>query len=155
MLHLIAPCVLIGVVAGLRTMLAPALISWAAYLGWLPLGDSWLAFLGYTYTPWILTVLAVGELVIDKHPSTPSRKTPMAFLGRMLSGALCGAALGVAGAAMIVGSVLGLVGAVIGTLGGFAVRVRLASAFGRDLPAALIEDVVAIGGALLIVAIAT
>ncbi|WP_425993766.1 hypothetical protein [Caulobacter sp. DWR1-3-2b1] len=29
---------LIGVVAGLRAMTAPAAISWAAHLGWLPLG---------------------------------------------------------------------------------------------------------------------
>ena len=45
----------------------------------------------------------------------------------------------------------GVVGAVIGTYGGAAVRARLATSFGRDLPAALIEDVAAVGGALLIV----
>ena len=39
----------------------------------------------------------------------------------------------------------------IGTLGGSAVRGQLAAAFGSDRPAALIEDAVAIGGALLIV----
>ena len=46
----------------------------------------------------------------------------------------------------------GLTGAVIGTLGGAEARARLARAFGRDMPAALIEDVVAIVGAFLIVA---
>ena len=50
--------------------------------------------------------------------------------------------------------VAGVVGAVIGTLGGAAVRAKLAQAFGRDLPAALIEDAVAIGGALAIVSMA-
>jgi uncharacterized membrane protein len=40
---------------------------------------------------------------------------------------------------------------VIGTLGGHALRARLAAAFGRDRPAAFIEDAVAIGGALLAV----
>ena len=44
-----------------------------------------------------------------------------------------------------------LVGAVLGTLGGRAFRARLAAAFGSDRPAALIEDALAIGGALLMV----
>jgi uncharacterized membrane protein len=38
----------------------------------------------------------------------------------------------------------GVVGALIGTYGGFESRRALARAFGRDLPAALIEDAVAI-----------
>jgi uncharacterized membrane protein len=50
--------------------------------------------------------------------------------------------------------VLGAIGAVIGTLGGRALRARLAAALGGDRPAALIEDVIAIGGAALIVAAA-
>ncbi|WP_218617018.1 hypothetical protein [[Phormidium ambiguum] IAM M-71] len=49
------------------------------------------------------------------------------------------------------GLVAGIVGAVIGTLGGAAVRSQLATAFGRDLPAALLEDAAAIGGAILVV----
>ena len=42
-------------------------------------------------------------------------------------------------------------GAVIGTVGGHAFRARLAKAFGRDRPAAFIEDAVAYVGALIIV----
>ncbi|HEY1434389.1 MAG TPA: DUF4126 domain-containing protein, partial [Thermoanaerobaculia bacterium] len=38
---------LIGVVAGLRVMTAPAAVSWAARLGWLHLEGTPLAFLGY------------------------------------------------------------------------------------------------------------
>jgi uncharacterized membrane protein len=45
----------------------------------------------------------------------------------------------------------GAIGAVIGTLGGRAFRARLANAFGRDRPAAFIEDAVAYVGAALIV----
>jgi len=45
----------------------------------------------------------------------------------------------------------GLVGAVIGTLGGAGLRGRLAARFGRDQPAAFIEDAIAIVGAALIV----
>ena len=56
-----------------------AAISWAAHLGWLQLGSTPLAFMGYAWTPWILTVLAVVELVVDQLPSTPSRTVPMQF----------------------------------------------------------------------------
>ena len=55
---------------------------------------------------------------------------------------------------VLIGGVLGAIGAVIGTLGGAAARLRLAKGLGRDLPAALIEDAVAIVGALAIVSLA-
>jgi uncharacterized membrane protein len=143
--------ILIGVVAGLRAMTAPAAVSWAARLGWLDLGPTWLAFLGYAFTPWILTVLALVELVTDQLPTTPSRTVPVQFGARLIAGGLSGAAIGAAGGALTTGLVAGMVGAVIGTLGGRAVRARLAAAFGRDRPAAFIEDAVAIGAACLIV----
>jgi uncharacterized membrane protein len=142
---------LMGVVAGLRAMTAPAAVSWAAHLGWLPLQGTPLAFLGYAATPWIITVLALLELVTDQLPSTPSRKVPVQFGTRIVVGALCGAALGTPSGVWIGGLVAGVVGALIGTLGGAKARAALAQSFGRDLPAALIEDVVAIGGAVLLV----
>jgi uncharacterized membrane protein len=141
---------LIGIVAGLRAMTPPALVAWAAYLGWLDLSGSWLGFLANAWVRWILTLLAVVELVTDQLPSTPSRTVPIQFGARIATGALSGAAIGAAGEAMAGGLLAGIVGAVIGTLGGRAFRARLASAFGSDRPAAFIEDAVAIGGALLI-----
>ena len=77
---------LIGIVAGLRTFTAPAAVSWAAYLGWLNVADSTLAFLGYRWTPWILTGLAVVEFITDQLPSTPSRTVPMQFGARIVTG---------------------------------------------------------------------
>ena len=142
---------LIGVVAGLRTMMAPAAVSWAAHLGWINLGASPLAFLGYAWTPWILTALAIGELITDKLPSTASRKVPTQFGGRIVTGALSGAAIGAAAGSLALGAIAGAVGAAAGTLGGAAARAGLAGAFGRDRPAALIEDVVALLAAWLIV----
>jgi uncharacterized membrane protein len=141
---------LIGIVAGLRAMTPPALVAWAAHLGWIDLSGSWLGFFANTWVRWILTLLAIVELVTDQLPSTPSRTVPIQFGARIATGALCGAALGTAGGAMLGGLVAGIVGAVIGTLGGRALRARLAAAFGSDRPAAIIEDAVAIGGALLI-----
>ena len=48
---------------------------------------------------------------------------------------------------------VGIVGAVCGTLGGFAFRRWLASAIGRDMPSALIEDAIAVGGAFVVAAL--
>ena len=141
---------LIGVVSGLRTMTAPAAVSWAARLGWLPLGRTGLAFLGHAVTTWILTLLALGELVTDQLPTTPSRTVPVQFGARIVTGAFSGAAIGAARGALFLGMAAGIIGAVIGTLGGRALRAQLATAFGSDRPAAFIEDAVAIGGALLV-----
>lgn len=141
----------IGIVAGLRAMTAPAAVSWAVHAGLLDLSGSWLAFMGYRFTPWVFSVLAAVELITDKLPGTPSRKVPPQFGARILSGALCGATIGAGGGMLVGGGILGAVGAVIGTLGGAAVRARLAAIFGRDLPAAVIEDLVAVIGAAVIV----
>ena len=153
MLYLLA--LLIGVVAGLRAMTAPAAVAWGAYLGWLPLAGTWAGFMGHWIAVAIFTVLALVELVTDQLPSTPSRKVPVQFGTRIVTGALSGAALAAPGGQLMLGGLAGAVGAVLGTLGGAAVRAKLAQAFGRDLPAALIEDVVAVGGALAIVCMAS
>jgi len=142
---------LIGIVAGLRAMTAPAAVSWAAFLGWIDLGDSWLWWLGHWIAVAIFTALALFELYNDQRPTTPSRTVPVQFGTRIVMGALAGAALGAASGSWIAGLVAGVVGAVIGTFGGKAARARLAASFGRDAPAAYLEDAVAIIGALVIV----
>ena len=142
---------LIGVVAGLRAFTAPAAISWAAHLGWLPLGDTSLAFMGYAWTPWILTALALVEFVTDQLPMTPSRTVPLQFGARIIMAALSAAAIGAPSGWLIVGGIAGIVGAAIGTLGGHAARAALAAAFRKDAPAAFIEDALAILAALVIV----
>jgi uncharacterized membrane protein len=142
---------LIGVVSGLRAMTAPAAVSWAAARGMLNLAPTRLAFLGWMPATWILTALALVELVTDQLPSTPSRTVPVQFGARLISGALSGAAIGAPYGGLTSGLVSGIVGAVIGTLGGRAGRARLAAAFGNDRPAALIEDAVAIAAAVAIV----
>jgi len=143
---------LIGVAAGLRSLTAPAVVSWGARLGWLHLENTWLAFLGAPITPYILSLLAIGELIGDKLPKTPSRKSPMGFSARIVTGALCGAALGAPTGAQVGGLLAGVIGAVAGTLGGYEARRRLVRAIGgKDLPIALLEDAIAIGGAVWIV----
>jgi uncharacterized membrane protein len=143
---------LIGLVAGLRSLTAPAVVSWGSRLGWLHLENTWLAFLGAPITPYILSALAIGELISDKLPKTPSRKAPAGFAARVVTGALCGAALGVPSQALAGGLLAGVIGAVVGTLGGYEARSRLVRAIGgKDFPIALIEDAIAAGGAFWIV----
>jgi uncharacterized membrane protein len=145
---------LIGVIAGLRALTAPTVVSWAAHLNWINLAGTHLAFLGSIITVVILTLAAIGEIVNDKRPTTPSRTIPPQFITRVVTGAFSGAALGLSHDALLGGLVAGAIGAVIGTLGGAAFRGALAKAFGKDLPAALIEDAIAVGGGLFIVSLA-
>jgi uncharacterized membrane protein len=143
---------LIGVVAGLRAMTAPAAVSWAARLGWLQLENTPFAFLGFSATPYILSLFAIAELVNDKLPKTPSRKTPAPFTVRVVTGAFSGAALGAPGAALLGGLLAGALGGVAGTLAGYEFRRRLVAATGgKDLPIALLEDAIAVCAAFWIV----
>ncbi|UXT60891.1 DUF4126 family protein (plasmid) [Agrobacterium fabrum] len=148
---LILLSILIGTVAGLRAMTAPAAIAWGAYLGWLDISQTGLSFLGSLWAAMIFTLLAVTELITDQLPSTPSRKVPMQFGARISMGALSGAAIGATGNTVVIGLIAGVIGAVIGTLGGASVRAYLANRFGRDLPAALLEDAFAVALAILVV----
>ena len=77
----------IGVAGGLRSMSAPAAITWAAYYGWLRLAGTPLAFFALPATRWIFTALAIGEWIADKLPFTPSRKAPLGLSARFISGA--------------------------------------------------------------------
>jgi uncharacterized membrane protein len=142
----------IGVIAGLRTMMAPAIVSWAAGFGRVPLEGSPLHFMSHPATRYIFGIAALGELVIDKLPKTPSRKATPPFIARVITGALSGAALGASQRALSGGLIAGAVGAIAGTLGGAEVRSRLVKATGgKDLPIALLEDAIAIIGGILIV----
>ena len=140
---------IIGIVSGLRTMTAPTAVAWAARLGWLPLHGSSLAWLGTAPVAYGLTVLALGEWIVDQLPTTPSRTVPVQFAARLVTGGFSGAAIGLAHGSVAAGLVAGLVGAVIGTIGGRAGRGALASAFGTDRPAAILEDGAAVALALL------
>jgi uncharacterized membrane protein len=134
----------IGVVAGLRALTPLAVVAWGARLGAVPLAATHLAWLGSAASAWIFTLLAIGEIINDKLPATPSRKIPPQFITRVVTGAFAGAAIGLSRDSLVVGLIGGALGAVAGTLGGAAARGKLAAAFGKDLPAALLEDGVAI-----------
>jgi uncharacterized membrane protein len=140
---------ILGVACGLRAMIGLAAVSWAANSSYLSLEGTWLSFVGKPMTPYITSVLALGELVTDKLPKTPSRLVPPQFGARLVIGGLGGAAIGIPHGHLAAGLIAGLIGSVVGTVAGFKGRALLARAFGRNLPAALLEDVLAIALAFL------
>jgi uncharacterized membrane protein len=138
-----------GIVAGLRALTPLAVISWAASWGWLNLEGTWLAFMGRPAAPYILSLLAIGELLNDKFPKTPSRKAPPSFILRILIGAIAGLAMT---KMSIPGGLVGALSAVAGTLGGYEARLGLVKALNcPDLPIALLEDAIAVGGGFLLI----
>lgn len=143
----------IGVIAGLRAFTAPTVVCWAAHLGWINLHGSHLAFLGSIITVVIVTLLAIFELVNDKLPKTPNRTTPGPLGFRILTGGLSGAALAIAGGqGVLLGAIIAVVGALVGTFGGYQVRHQIVTLLKvKDIFVALLEDLIAIGGGLLIV----
>lgn len=143
---------LIGVVAGLRSLTAPAVVAWAAFLGWIDLHGTWASWMANVITAVVFTVLAVGELVNDKLPKTPARTAAPIFAARIITGGFAGAVLGAWPHWTFSALGSGVIGAVLGTLGGYQARKRLAAVAGKDLPIALLEDAVAIVGGFAIVA---
>ena len=144
---------LIGVVAGLRSLTAPAVVAWAAFLGWIDLHGTWASWMANIVTVVVFTVLAVGELINDKLPKTPARTAPPIFAARIVMGGLAGATLGAWPHWTFSALGAGVIGAVLGTVGGYQARKRLSAVAGRDLPIALLEDAVAIAGGLAIAAV--
>ncbi|MEO8815114.1 MAG: DUF4126 family protein [Mycobacterium sp.] len=153
-LIVLALALLIGVVAGLRALTAPAVVAWAAMLHWINMDGTWAEWLGRPVTVAVLTVLAVVELVTDLLPRTPDRTNAVQFLARIVLGAFAGAVIGTAWGFTWGALGAGMVGAVLGAVGGAALRRRLVAAIGgRDLPIALLEDSVAVLGGFAIAAI--
>jgi uncharacterized membrane protein len=148
-----ALALVLGIVAGLRSMTPPAVVAWAAHWGRLQLDGTPLAFLDSTAARYLLLAAMVAELVADKLPFTPARTGIGSFSGRIVSGALSGAALTAGlGGSIAVGAAAGGLGAVVGTLAGYRARTGIVRALGvRDFPVALAEDIVAVVAALLVV----
>ncbi len=143
----------IGVIAGLRSMTAPAAVCLAAQLGWFDLHQSPLAFMGSPITAWIFGLFAVGELIMDKLPFTPSRLTAGPLAGRILLGGLSGATiLAAVSPSFVTGALAGAIGGIVGSFGGYQARVGAVKALNLpDFVVAFTEDAIAVVGALFIV----
>jgi uncharacterized membrane protein len=143
----------IGVVAGLRSLTAPAVVAWGAHLNWLNLHGSPLVFMETTTAVAIFSLLAIGELVADKLPMVGKRTAPGPLMARALTGGLSGACLfAAAGKSLLAGMLLGAIGGIVGASLGYEVRRRLVSNLRiKDLIVAVCEDVFAIALAVSVV----
>jgi uncharacterized membrane protein len=153
------PTLLMGAVAGLRSQLPGALLALAVRQGALPRGQrAPLRWLGKRWSLPLAALAAVGELLGDKLPWTPSRLAPVPLLGRLAGGSAAGAAIAdAAGRPALAGAALGAAGAGIGSIVGYYARTSLSAATGIASPiAGVAEDLVSIGlGQLAIGQLAT
>src|ERR1041384_1091342 len=120
---------LIGLFAGLRSLTPPAAVAWAVYLGWLRLVRP-VALIGSLPAVIILSLLAIGEIIIDKLPNTPNRTAPLGLIARIVTGGFTGACVALGGGqSALVGAGLGVIGGIVGCFGGYQVRARLLESF--------------------------
>jgi uncharacterized membrane protein len=139
----------IGIMAGLRSMITPAIVCWAVRLKWLDLHTTVLAVLGSAAPTAAFSMLAIGELVADKLPSAPNRTAVGPLLVRLLTGSFCGVTVCLGACqSIIAGGLLGGLGALAGAFGGYQIRHRVVNRLNHSLLVALVEDAIAIGGSL-------
>jgi uncharacterized membrane protein len=143
---------LIGFFAGLRSLTAPAATAWGAYVGWLRL-ERPLSLIGAVPAVATLTLLAIVEVIADKLPQTPRRTSPPGLIARIVMGALTGACIASGGGqGILIGALLGASGGVAGCFLGYWIRTGIVGGLGTpDIYVAIVEDLVAIAGCLLIV----
>jgi uncharacterized membrane protein len=141
----------IGMLSGLRALSPIAVLCWLAMLHRVSL-SGWASFAGSKVAVGLFSLGAVGELISDKLPKTPSRLKQPGFSVRIVMGALCGLILATtASFPLIGGALLGGIGAVAGSYLGYFVRSQTTAKFGLpDLPVALVEDLICIGGSFLV-----
>ena len=137
----------IGLVAGLRSMTAPAVVAWAAHLDWINLSGSHFGFMASTWAVCILSAAALGEYVADLLPGVPARTSVAPLTARIVTGALSAACLGVASHhGIVLSATAGATGALVGAFAGYEMRRRLVKVIGGpDLAVAIPEDIIAIG----------
>lgn len=140
--------ILMGLVAGARSMTPLAVVAWLAHRRELPNDGSIARPLSSEWVVTGATALAVGEILGDKMHSAPDRIVAPGMAARILTGALAGAALsrrhdqGIA-------AVLGSAAAVAASYVTFAARVRAMRRYGQR-SSGLLEDVAVVGCAFLI-----
>lgn len=116
-----------GVLAGMRSLSAPALLSREFSREPTRFFRRSLRGFASQQVGRVLTTLAIGELAADKAPFTPPRIAPPVLAGRILSGAFTGAALAKRrGRPVLVPVLLGAAAAVASSYAFYSLR-RLAT----------------------------
>lgn len=140
--------ILMGVIAGSRSMTPMAVVTRAARTGTLPANDSLTQFLATDLARAGAYTMAVGELAGDKMKSAPDRVVVLGMIARFASAGIAGAALArpkrraaAAGAAIAVA-----MGSAYATWG---LRCRAMDRYGQT-KTGLVEDAMAVAGAVAI-----
>jgi uncharacterized membrane protein len=129
-----AGAAVIGAVAGLRSMTAPALVSHLVKSAVDGEGSK-LGFLNSMVSMRTTLVLALGELVADKLPFLPARTNPPSLAVRAISGGLSGAALCSAKKrSWFAGALIGAGAAVGAAYGAYELRKRAVKRFDLRIP---------------------
>jgi uncharacterized membrane protein len=139
-----ARAAMIGVVAGLRSMMPLALLAWEK--GNQPGNTGTLSHLLDIPVVKVSTGLAsLGEVIADKTPLMPSRLSEGSFMARLVSGALAGMFItSQAHCSPGLGAALGAAGAGLGSIAGSSYRTVLpATTHVSDFIWAVIEDITA------------
>ncbi|MFJ2647571.1 hypothetical protein ACIO1C_12675 [Streptomyces sp. NPDC087420] len=136
--------VLVGLVSGLRSQMAVAAVALTTEPGESARPAS--LFAG-VWGKRGAAAGAVGELVADKLPWTPSRLNPAGIVSRMAFGGFAAVALSSRepdGAPPVLAAAVGAAASAVGTLAGAYWRRTVAGAGRPDWPAALLEDAAAV-----------
>lgn len=137
----------LGAVAGMRSMTAPAMLSRLMSKTPEAVVDTPFGKLCSPQAATALSVMALGEMAVDKLPKTPNRTIPPSVAFRMLSGALVGSALMASHKeSRAAGAVVGALGALAATYGMFHLRREVCRRVNLPDPVVgLAEDALAVG----------
>jgi uncharacterized membrane protein len=150
--HVLLALFAIGFFTGLRAMTPVAVLCWMTMLGRIPTAHGWMSFVANKISVGVFSLAALGELVGDKLPNTPSRTQLPGLGARIVFGALCAIILASStDLSIYLAGALGAVGGIAGTYAGWFVRTRSVAALRcPDLPVALVEDAIAIAGSIFV-----
>lgn len=140
--------ILIGLVAGMRSMTPLAAVSEAARRGALPADNGAPALLSHPLVAAATKAVAAGELWGDKLKSAPDRIVPLGMLARVITGAVAGAALAPRRQAVL-GGLLGATAAIGASYLTFGARMAAIRRFGQT-STGLVEDAITLGATGLI-----
>lgn len=138
----------IGVIAGMRSMSAPAFVSNSfARVRPKHLRKSPFRHLSSPFVSNVLALLAAGEMIADKLPFMPNRTDPPALVGRALNGAFAAAAWAAYNRqSALIGAVTGAAAAIASSFAFF--HLRRAATHELEIPdsvAAITEDALVLG----------
>lgn len=141
--------ILIGALAGARSLTPLAAVSDAARRGALPPDSGAPELLGHPLATAGIGALAAGELVGDKMKTAPDRIVPAGLAARLITGAVAGAALAPRDKRVLAG-LLGAGAAVAASFPTFHARMAALHRYGQT-PTGLVEDALIAGGSWWVV----